>query len=155
MALWLWDLPPSNPYPHLSESEREVAPSCPTLCDSMDCSPPGSSVHGILQERILEWVAIPFSRGSSRPGIEPRTPTLQADTLPSKPAGNPRLTIRQITGKGHSTKRLTSAPQSCQDCQKQRKSEKHTAKRSLRRPSIYDVVPWRGSWKHKMTLGKN
>ena len=41
--------------------------SCPTLCDTMDCSPPGSSVHGILQARILEWVAIPFSRGSSWP----------------------------------------------------------------------------------------
>ena len=39
--------------------------SCPTLWDPMDCSPPGSSVHGILQARILEWVAIPFSRGSS------------------------------------------------------------------------------------------
>ena len=44
-----------------------VAQSCPTLCDPMDCSPPGSSVHGILQARILEWVAIPFSRGSSWP----------------------------------------------------------------------------------------
>ena len=40
--------------------------SCPTLCDPMDCSPPGSSVHGILQARILEWVAIPFSRASSQ-----------------------------------------------------------------------------------------
>jgi len=45
----------------------EVAQSCPTLCDPMDCSPPGSSVHGILQARTLEWVAIFFSRGSSRP----------------------------------------------------------------------------------------
>ena len=45
-----------------------VAQSCPTLCDPMDCSPPGSSVHGILQARILEWVAIPFSRVSSPPG---------------------------------------------------------------------------------------
>ena len=49
-----------------------VAQSCPTLCDPVDCSPPGSSVHGILQARILEgvleWVAISFSRaGSSRP----------------------------------------------------------------------------------------
>ena len=44
-----------------------VSRSCPTLCDSMECSPPGSSVHGILQARILEWVAMPFSRGSSRP----------------------------------------------------------------------------------------
>ena len=41
--------------------------SCPTLCDPMDCSLPGSSVHGILQARILEWVAMPSSRGSSRP----------------------------------------------------------------------------------------
>ena len=40
-----------------------VTQSCPTLCDPMDCSPPGSSVHGILQARILELVTIPFSRG--------------------------------------------------------------------------------------------
>ena len=44
-----------------------VTQSCPTLCDPMDCSPPGSSVHGTFQARILEWVAISFSRGSSRP----------------------------------------------------------------------------------------
>ena len=44
-----------------------VAQSCLALCDPVDCSSPGSSVHGILQERILEWVAIPFSRGSSPP----------------------------------------------------------------------------------------
>ena len=41
--------------------------SCLTLCDPMDCSPPGSSVHGILQAIILEWVAMPSSRESSRP----------------------------------------------------------------------------------------
>ena len=41
--------------------------SCPTLCDPMDCRPPGSSVHGILQARILEWVATPSSKGSSQP----------------------------------------------------------------------------------------
>ena len=45
----------------------KVAQSCPTLCDSLDCSLPRSSVHGILQARILEWVAFPFSRGSSQP----------------------------------------------------------------------------------------
>ena len=45
-----------------------VVQSCPTLCDPLDCSPPDSSVHGILQARILEWVAIPFTRRSSRPG---------------------------------------------------------------------------------------
>ena len=44
-----------------------VTQSCPTRCDSMDYSPPGSSCHGILQARILEWVAISFSRGSSWP----------------------------------------------------------------------------------------
>ena len=44
-----------------------VTQSCPTLCDPMDCSPPGSSVHGILQARILQWVALPSSRGSSQP----------------------------------------------------------------------------------------
>ena len=45
----------------------EVGQSCPTLCDPVDCSPPGSSVHGILQARILEWVTISLSRGSSQP----------------------------------------------------------------------------------------
>ena len=44
-----------------------IVQSCLTLCDPVNCSPPASSVHGILQARILEWVAIPFSRGSSRP----------------------------------------------------------------------------------------
>ena len=44
-----------------------VTQSCPTLCNPRDCSLPGSSVHGILQTRMLEWVVIPFSRGSSQP----------------------------------------------------------------------------------------
>ena len=68
---------------HLKWSE--VAQSCPTLCNPMDCSPPGSSIHGILQARILEWVAISFSRDLPNPGIEPRSPTLQADALTSEP----------------------------------------------------------------------
>ena len=46
---------------------NSLSQSCPTLYGPMDCSPPGSSVHGILQARILEWVAIPSSRGSSQP----------------------------------------------------------------------------------------
>ena len=52
---------------HACESEVRVlvTQSCPTLCDPMDCSPPGSSVHRILQARILEWVAMPSSGGSS------------------------------------------------------------------------------------------
>ena len=49
------------------KSESEVPQSCPTFRDPMDCSPPGSSVHGIFQARVLEWVAISFSRGSSHP----------------------------------------------------------------------------------------
>ena len=50
-----------------NESESELAQSCPTLCDRMDCSLPGSSIHGISQARTLEWIAISFSRGSSPP----------------------------------------------------------------------------------------
>ena len=46
--------------------------SSPTLCNPIDCSSPGSSVHGILQARILEWVAMPFSRGSSQPRDQTR-----------------------------------------------------------------------------------
>ena len=49
-----------------------AAQSCPTLCDPLGCSLPGSSVHGILQARTLEWVAVPFSRGSSQPGDRPQ-----------------------------------------------------------------------------------
>ena len=45
-----------------------VTKSCPTFCDPMDCSPPGSSVHGILQARILKWVTLPSFRGSSQHG---------------------------------------------------------------------------------------
>ena len=66
-----------------------VTQSCLTLCDHMDYSLPGPSVHGILQARILEWVAIPFSRGSSRPRIESESLALQADSLPSEPPGKP------------------------------------------------------------------
>ena len=62
-----------------------VAQSCPTLCNSMDRSLPGSSVHGILQARISEWVVIPFSRGSSWPRDWTLSPVLQADSLPSEP----------------------------------------------------------------------
>ena len=60
-----------------------VAQLCLTLCGPMDCSLPGSSVHGILQARILEWVAIPFSRASSWP----RSPALWAISLQSGPPG--------------------------------------------------------------------
>ena len=51
--------------------------SCPTLCDAMDYILPGLSVHGILQVRILEWIAISVFRDLANPGIEPRSPALQ------------------------------------------------------------------------------
>ena len=62
----------SECYHHCEVKWSEVAQLCPTLCNPMDCSPQGFLVHGILQARILEWVPISFSRGSSRP--RDRTP---------------------------------------------------------------------------------
>ena len=73
--------------------EVKVVQSCLTLCDHMD------AVHGILQARILEWVEFPFFRESSllpslgdlpNPGVEPRSPVLQADSLPAEPQGKPK-----------------------------------------------------------------
>ena len=62
----------------------------PTLCGPTIYSLPGSSVHGILQARRLEWVAIPLSRVSSQPGTDLVSPTLQTDSLPSEPPGKPQ-----------------------------------------------------------------
>ena len=69
-----------------------VAQSCLILCDPMDCSLPGSFVHGILQARILVWVAILFSRDLPNPKVEPGFSAEQADSLPSEPLAEP-LTI--------------------------------------------------------------
>ena len=65
---------------------RLVAQSCLTLYDLMACSLPGFSAHGILQARILEWVAMPSSRGSSQPRDQTQ---VQAESLPSEPPGKP------------------------------------------------------------------
>ena len=65
---------------------------CLTLCDPMDCGPPGSFVHGICQARIVEWVAMPSSRGSSWPRdqtMSPAAPVLQANSLPLSHQGSP------------------------------------------------------------------
>ena len=81
-----------------------VAQSCLTLCYSLDWSPPGSSVHGILQERILEWVAISFSRGFLTQGSNPRllSPALQADSLPAEPSNSCiRIFYQTILMKSH------------------------------------------------------
>ena len=69
----------------------KVAQLC-QLLETPWTSLPGSSLHGILQARILEWRANPFSRDLSKPGIEPRSPGLQADSLPSEPPGKPKNT---------------------------------------------------------------
>ena len=82
------------------KSESEVAQLCPTLCDPMDCSLPGSSLHGVLQARVLEWVAIFLLQGNlPDPGIEPRSPAFQADALTSEPPGKlmPPQIIRTYT----------------------------------------------------------
>ena len=68
-----------------SESESEVTQSCPTLCDPMDCSLSGSSVHEILQARVLEWLAIFLSRRSSRPRNQTRVSHIAGRCLLSEP----------------------------------------------------------------------
>ena len=65
--------------------------SCPALCNAMVCSPPRSSVHGILQARILEWVAFPLPGDLPDPKIKPTVPVdsaFQADFFSTKPQGN-------------------------------------------------------------------
>ena len=74
-----------------------VVQSCPTLshltfCDPMDCSPPGSCIHGTLQARILEWLSCPPPGNLPNQGIKSRCPTLQADSSPSGPPGKPKNT---------------------------------------------------------------
>ena len=76
---------------------RLVAQLCLTLCNSMDCSPPGSSVHGILQARILEWITIPFSRDLPNPGIKLESLALQADSLLSEPQRKPHELLQTGT----------------------------------------------------------
>ena len=71
---------PSQTTENKCRGDDVVAQSCPALCDPMDCSLPGSSVHEILQARILEWVAMSFSRELPDPGIKPRSPALQVDS---------------------------------------------------------------------------
>ena len=69
--------------------------SCPTLCDPMDCSPPGSSVHRILQARVLEGLPFP-PPGDLNPGVEPRSPALQADSLPNEQPGKPEIVLKNF-----------------------------------------------------------
>ena len=66
-----------------------VAQLCPTLWDPMNCSPSSPSVHGFLQAKILEWIVILFSKGSSWPRDQTRVSRLQAVSLPFAPPGKP------------------------------------------------------------------
>ena len=66
-----------------------VDQSCPTLCDPMDCNPPGSSIQGILQATILKQVATPSPGDLPDPGIRPRSPALRMDSLLPEPPQKP------------------------------------------------------------------
>ena len=89
LLMFEWLFPGSSWYVCVS-----VVQSCLTLFLTpwTVCSLPRSSVHGVFQTRILDWVAFPFSKGSSQPGINSRSPTLQADSLPAEQPGKPRNT---------------------------------------------------------------
>ena len=76
---------------------------CLTLCDHMDCSLPGSCLHGILQARILEWVAFPSQRDLPYSGIKPQAPALQADSWWLSPYGlfNTNILVKNTASKGN------------------------------------------------------
>ena len=78
-----------------------ITQPCLSLCDPMDCSPPGSSVHGILQARILEWELHFLLQGifvTQR--LNPDSPALQADSLPFEPPGKPSLNGKEVQKRG-------------------------------------------------------
>ena len=83
-----------------------VAQSYPIVCHPMDCSPPVRSVHRILQARILECFAIPFSRN---PRINPGSPTLWVDSLPSKPKGVGKVLVLVRLWRGYASFVFTTA----------------------------------------------
>ena len=93
-----WDSPGKNtgvgchflPQCMKEKSESEIAQSCLTVSNPMDCSLPGSSVHAIFQARVLEWVAISFSRGSSQPRDQTWVSHIVDRRLPSEPPGKSR-----------------------------------------------------------------
>ena len=76
----------------ITEFKVLVAQSYPTLCDPMDCSLTGFSVHEILQAIILQWVAIPFSMGTSWPRDRTQASCIAADSLPPEPPEKPQIT---------------------------------------------------------------
>ena len=89
------------------KSESKVAQSYPTLSNPMDCSPPGSHIHGIFQARILEWVAIPFSRGSSQSRDWAWVSCIAGRVFTAEPPGKPLVKVK---GKLLSRVRLFGTP---------------------------------------------
>ena len=79
-----------NIFEHFELVKVLIAQLYSTLCDPIDCSPPGSSVLGILQARILQWAAIPLSKNLHDSEIKPRSPVLQADSLLLENSANSR-----------------------------------------------------------------
>ena len=96
---WGWDQNPEYKlYPVSQGKVKMLVAQAVWLCNPKDCGPPGSSVHGILQARILEWVASSNLGDLCHSGIKPRSPVLQAGSLPSEPQGKPSsLTEPQTT----------------------------------------------------------
>ena len=103
----------------------------------MDCSLPGSSVHGIFQAKLLEWVAISFAGDLPNPWVEPGSPTLQADALPSEPPG--KLCVTNV--KRNVTKRtMLSTPN--QGPGGQENSPESQSLPSQRTPSLLQHLMW-------------
>ena len=112
---WIWAVP-SPPHGGIQVCAKSLQ-LCPTLCDAVDCSPPVSSTHGILQARILEWVAMPSSRGSPRPRDQTHAScsscTGQAGSLPPSHlecAGEVQLTPKRGSLTAHAHSRHTHHP---------------------------------------------
>ena len=101
----------SWPRDQKKERKSEVTQSCPTLCGPVDCSPPGSSIHGIFQARVLEWVAISFSRESSWPRDRTYVSCIAGRCY--RPPGKPRdwtetLTSLALAGRFFTTSATTN-----------------------------------------------
>ena len=95
--LYRQELVPRRKSPWLPQSESvSCSVTSDSFCHPMDHSPPGSSVHGIFQARILEWLPFPPPGGLPDPGIKLRSLALQVDSLPSEPSGKPVVTGCQL-----------------------------------------------------------
>ena len=122
-----------------------------------DCSPPSSSVHGILQARILEWVAISFSRDLPDPGIKPRSPTLQADALTSAPPGKQNFLQRHRTSKMFKRGKETRLKEGGGGGRGGKRGGLTDVSCHLQIPRHYGTFPWAsregrtGTWPHQIS----